>query len=260
MSPRDLCAVELCCRRLRSAVRDYIRGLPTSAADLQRRGCSSDGDYHLRWAAAPGKSVPVGVYCHGMGRSEPKEYLRVRAGPWDNYSFFRSGGTATGTDVTTVFEMVRIRMPGGPGEPPVVVCADFTFSRSSGGVVLMGGAGGRTTVEHAVYGVAQNSAGEPTSHAGVDLRGTPFAAMCDFEAFGNAPVGQATVTHARQVVKLEGGGYRGGCGPPGAGEALRLAGGGRAEDAWAAHPQTIPLKLRDSADLDAVGKSSSWSD
>lgn len=251
---------------MKRAVDEYVLELPCSALELQRRGVATDGEYLLGWVLELGKKIAVNVYCHGMGTDDPKGYLTLaRTGPWDNYSLFNAGGTASGTDVITVFEKIRLVMPTRMGEAPRIICPDFTFSRSSGSVVVTGGNGTlRTNFEHAAYGVAQNSNGERTSHAGMDLRGTPFAVMCDFRAFGWSSTALATITHHRQVVKLEGGGYQGGCGPPDAINAHNRVLNGRVEAYWEKCPQTIPLKLKDKSDSDSTVETSfkwnAWND
>ena len=84
--------VQRCCRRLRRAVDEYIRQLPCSALELQRRGVVADGEYHLGWVLGSRWKIAVNVYCHAMGTDDPKGFLTlVRTGPWDNYSLFNAG-------------------------------------------------------------------------------------------------------------------------------------------------------------------------
>lgn len=135
---------------------------------------------------------PWSAYCVDMGKNA-KEYLTLPQGGATNYSQYRAGGHAVGTDVETRFDKVRI--------DPITLrldISDQTFAISTGSLVDVSG----TQVSSMPLGVAM-SCGGGSAIANVDVGGTPFLIAKTFSIagdFGNT--GFAGLWPSGQVIEM----------------------------------------------------------
>lgn len=122
-----------------------------------------DGEYTLYVGSDIMK--PATIYCHDMAGS-PKEYLTLPQGLGVNYSQYAAGFFNSGTDVTTIYQRVRIDLAALQ-----IITSDQLFSSSQGSLTH-----GSTTVTSMPYSTGMScDADFIIGSSNANLTGTPFA-------------------------------------------------------------------------------------
>ncbi|MBX3231795.1 MAG: hypothetical protein KIT84_44310 [Labilithrix sp.] len=173
------------------------RALPQSCADVRAKNAqAADGDYVLYLDHDARR--PWRAYCAGMSSGTPREYLVLReTGASSNFATYAAGGGATGTEVRTRYQRLRI----DPATLRIDI-SDRTYASSTGTLSVEG-----KTLTSVPFGVAADCTGGVTGSANVDLRGTPFAvAPAAFVTQGSSAGGGATYASSDRVVDVTGGG------------------------------------------------------
>jgi len=169
---------------------DEPDALARTCADIAAANPNAkDGDYRLYVDSDIAHSYRV--YCADMDAS-PKEYLTLPKGGDMTWSSFRAGGLATGTDVETRFDKVRI--------DPLTLkldIGDLTFAVTTGALSLPSG-----QVTAMPLGVAMTCGGGYAT-AQLDVTGTPFTIVDQFATAGDAGhVGHAEMWESQQTVEM----------------------------------------------------------
>ena len=142
-----------------------------------------DGNEQKPWAA----------YCVDMDTKTPATYLTLPHGGANTWSMFASGGRATGTDVVTRFDKLRI--------DPITLTIDVTdttFAVSTGSLQDVDG----STITEMPLGVAK-SCGGGYATAMIDIAETPFTLANDFAKGGDTGhVGNADLWEHNNVVEI----------------------------------------------------------
>eukprot|EP01084_Bolivina_argentea_P144647 253723_1 len=166
-----------------------------------------------------------------------------------NFSTLRSGGTAKGTSIRTVFDRVRFDI-----NKFEIICYDLTYSTTNkdGNIVLVGSNGTCRTVYDSFYfgcGYGSSSGESNWASFDVNLCGTKFeinSKLCTFKPFGWRPSGKLDKNeNPTQHISGKGIGYQGGIGAcPSFARFRNILGSGNAiEFARKAHV-TIPLQFK----------------
>jgi hypothetical protein len=165
---------------------------PRTCAEAARGAEAADGRYKLYVDNDPSK--PWGAYCADVGTSQPKEYLPVSdPNTGGNVSVYRAGGRTSGTDVVTVYDMLRV--------DPIALTIDTndkTFAVSHGSLTDPNG----ETISSLQLGVAMTCGGG-YSWANVSTIGTPFTLTNQFALGGDPGVtGHAGLWPDNKVVEI----------------------------------------------------------
>jgi hypothetical protein len=190
--------------------------LPQTCADI----ATVDGDGEYLFALGGDATKPFRAYCKGVGTSGAKMYLTLaNTAAGQNYSRYdatRLDGENGSTTIVTKFQRIAF-------DPTTMLVdpADYAFSSSTG--EIKGGPFVGTTYP---FGYAGDCAcGGTHGSANVDLRGLPFAidASNAWTLNGAGPSGSSSVTIAKQVVNVTGGGCCGDNHPTTNGGKIKLA-------------------------------------
>jgi len=181
-----------------------------SCAEIrQARPDAADGYYTLYVGGDVGK--PFDVFCLGMGQN-PAEYLPLPnsgEGGSSNYTMFNVGGATRGTDQYEYFHLIRL-------DPFTLEIdrSDRAFSTLVGRYEYKPEYEDTHDWRRMNYGEVRSCVAprDTSSHANVDLSGTPFTLAPSVVAVpgGHLPGWTADFSSDRKVVNLRGGGFCGG--------------------------------------------------
>jgi len=173
---------------------------PSNCADIQNSDPSSeDGEYTIT-RKTDGVSRDINIYCHNMD-SNPKEFLTLTE---LNYSQFKAGGLYPGTTVVTTFTKIRLDIATLKAD-----INDHTFSTSVGKINNDG------IKDYMPFGLAYSCIKKYEAHgkAEINLSGTPFKVISEFEVGGSKGVGSAVYNSASNLWNISGGGWCAWCIP-----------------------------------------------
>eukprot|EP00588_Corethron_pennatum_P008571 CAMPEP_0194267412 /NCGR_PEP_ID=MMETSP0169-20130528/1917_1 /TAXON_ID=218684 /ORGANISM="Corethron pennatum, Strain L29A3" /LENGTH=728 /DNA_ID=CAMNT_0039008239 /DNA_START=119 /DNA_END=2308 /DNA_ORIENTATION=+ len=171
-----------------------------SCADIQNSDSSNvDGEYTIT-RKTDGVSRDIDVYCHNMD-SDPKEFLTLTE---LNYSQFYAGGARPGQTVVTTFTKIRLDIATLKAD-----INDHTFSTSIGKINY------DQVKDYMPFGLAYACVKRNEAHANavINLSGTPFKVISEFEVWGYEAAGVADYNSASNLWNIFGGGYCGWCIP-----------------------------------------------
>jgi len=171
-----------------------------SCADIQNSDPSSeDGEYTIT-RKTNRVSRDINVYCHNMD-SDPKEFLTLTE---LNYSQFFAGGPRPGQTIVTTFTKIRLDIATLKAD-----INDHTFSTSIGKINY------DQVKDYMPFGLAYACVKRNEAHANavINLSGTPFKVISEFEVWGYLGVGSAVYNSDSNLWNISGGGYCGWCIP-----------------------------------------------
>lgn len=161
--------------------------LPSTCAELQQQGNSTDKEYTLYLGGDRDK--PYSVYCRDM-MTTPAEYLTLNPAPQSNVSRYNAANFI----VSTEYQRVRF----DPAKQQVN-CDDQTFADSKGFVLY-----GTNGVSSMPYGVAVSCLGSRILGQ-IDLTGTRFAISANAVVVSGNAANQTQLTFSMndQLVTLD---------------------------------------------------------